>query len=771
MLIAVLGLAAIQPSPAQSTDSRDFVRPLARDEVRIFSSPARIHKKDWKWIVPLAGATVGLLATDNRNLSGRIHTTPGAHDRAVQFSNFGLASLAVMPLAIGWDGWRQRDCYEMGTAVTTARAVTDSLVATEILRLATRRERPSTAGAGGFFKSDAGSASLPSMHAASAWAIASVVSERHPGWLTRVLAYGLASGVSISRVVAKEHAPSDVLVGSALGLLIGRFVSHESRPAAPSADWLPPRMDVEKAPASEAKHSASAYVPMTSWIYPALDRLAAMGLVPSQTSGLRPWTRTECRRQTLEAQSLLEGREQNSTEASNLIALLREELDKDGAVTLESVYVREGEIAGPALTDSFHFGQTWSNNLGRPFGRGWNSYTGLTARFRSGAFFGYVNGEYQHAPGTAPYSPAVRQTIAGLDAIPVQAGGLAETNRFRTLDAYVGARVGAVEVSIGKQSLWWGPTADSPLSFGNNAEPTQQLKVSTAEPFRLPGFLHLLGAIRAEAVLGKLGGQKYTWRPWFNAEKISFKLTDNLEMGFTRWSIFWGVGHPITMGSLLRNLTSTNSPLTPDGVGRMDPGDRKGGFDFRYRIPRLRNWVTLYSDSYCDDDPSPLAAPRRAAINPGIYLTHVPGIERLDLRVEAPSTTPMEGDMGGTFIYYNSQYKSGNTNYGYLVGNAIGRDARAIEARTTYWFSGRTKLSAGYRQAKGGTRFLPGGSTQTDATVSGSLQLAPEWQADMQFQYERFWVPLLGDPRRNLSAWLQFTWQPNLQLAKKESFK
>jgi len=35
-----------------------------------------------------------------------------------------------------------------------------------------------------------------------------------------------------------------------------------------------------------------------------------------------------------------------------------------------------------------------------------------------------------------------------------------------------------------------------------------------------------------------------------------------------------------------------------------DPGKRTGGFDFSYRLPWLRNWLTIYTDSLADDHPS-----------------------------------------------------------------------------------------------------------------------------------------------------------------------
>jgi hypothetical protein len=49
-----------------------------------------------------------------------------------------------------------------------------------------------------------------------------------------------------------------------------------------------------------------------------------------------------------------------------------------------------------------------------------------------------------------------------------------------------------------------------------------------------------------------------------------------------------------------------------------DPGKRTGGFDFSYRIPGLRNWLTLYASSMTWDEINPIAYPRRAAMNPGI---------------------------------------------------------------------------------------------------------------------------------------------------------
>ena len=54
-----------------------------------------------------------------------------------------------------------------------------------------------------------------------------------------------------------------------------------------------------------------------------------------------------------------------------------------------------------------------------------------------------------------------------------------------------------------------------------------------------------------------------------------------------------------------------------------------------YRIPYLRDWVTIYTDSLTTDNITAFADLPRAAFAPGIYLTHFPKLPKWDLRLEA----------------------------------------------------------------------------------------------------------------------------------------
>jgi hypothetical protein len=137
----------------------------------------------------------------------------------------------------------------------------------------------------------------------------------------------------------------------------------------------------------------------------------------------------------------------------------------------------------------------------------------------------------------------------------------------------------------------------------------------------------------------------------------------------------------------------------------------------------------------------------------------------MDLRVEAVSSTGLFKDFGGQHYFINNQYLDGNTNKGFLLGNAVGRDARAIEGRSGYWFSARTRVEAGYRQNKGGNLFLPGGATITDGFVNGMYAINRHWQAQVFAQYERFLIPsYMNGSQHNTSGWLQIAWTPELHL-------
>ena len=144
-----------------------------------------------------------------------------------------------------------------------------------------------------------------------------------------------------------------------------------------------------------------------------------------------------------------------------------------------------------------------------------------------------------------------------------------------------------------------------------------------------------------------------------------------------------------------------------------------------------------------------------------MYLARLPYLPHADFRFEVTSTEELSQDEGGTRFFINNQYRDSNTNKGFLLGNATGRDARAYEGRLGYWFSARTRVEAGFRQLNGGGQFLPLGASTSDAFATGSYALSQEWSAQFFGQYERFLIPsYLPTAQHNGSARIQITWSP-----------
>src|ERR1700675_1315539 len=207
-----------------------FAQDFFSDQKRIWTSPFHLHAQDKKWLLPLGVGTLGLVASD-QDIMRHFGNTPMAHSSS--FSNYGLAAMVGGAASLYLRGAITHDDHSRETGFLAGEAAVNGLVVGETMKLVFQRPRPHAADAGSF---GAGGASFPSEHAWAAWSIASVIAQEYPGPLTKLLAYGTASGISLSRIATRQHFPSDVVVGSALGYLIGRYVyrSHHD-PELPGA--------------------------------------------------------------------------------------------------------------------------------------------------------------------------------------------------------------------------------------------------------------------------------------------------------------------------------------------------------------------------------------------------------------------------------------------------------------------------------------------------------------------------------------------------------
>jgi hypothetical protein len=575
-------------------------------------------------------------------------------------------------------------------------------------------------------------------------------------------------------------------------------------------------------------------------------RLYSLGFVDDVFLGMRPWTRASVSSMLKEAGDRIEdadedeeGKDPVTAEAREIYDAVGRELHsapegpsgaQEGSVCLESVYSVARAISGTPLRDSFHLGSTVVNDYGRPYENGFNNYSGASGYATAGRFTIYVRGEFQGAPSAGGYSAALANALSTVDGttflnaatglpysqatIPMGPIGTATDGRF--LEAYVSAQVLNHVISFGKQDEWLGPGLGGAMAYSNNAENIYALHIDRVEPLYIPLLSRFTGPFRYEFLVGPLRGHTFMpnpayvanpspnvpnvinpGNPWIHVEKISFRPTENLEFGFERTGIWGGEGHgPITLHTFLKSFFSVTAPGGPGSTGpnakygRDDPGARFGAFDFSYRLPYLRNWLTLYADGEVHDDVSPIDAPRRASWRPGIYLSHVPGIPKLDLRVEAASTDPANSTVSareyGQFMYWEQIEKQGYTNRGQLFGDWIGREDKGGQAWITWHLSGDEWIQVNVRNQKATKDFIPGSTTQTfsggacpyaTCLVPGGTTLndigfqmvkriGKDFEINGNFAVEHWKAPIYLPGQQTVTTTnIQFTWFPERKIS------
>jgi membrane-associated phospholipid phosphatase len=195
---------------------------IVRDQCAIWTSPLQLQKDDAEWLAPLSLSAAALIATDRRT-AGALHEDRLrlniSRDIGYLGSGYGTGAVAAAFYVVGRKTGNAR---ARETGILGAEALIDSGIVAAVLKTGTERRRPRAKEPGDFFE---GGLSFPSGHTIASWSLATVVAnEYRSNRLVQVTAYGLATVVSMSRFTGRNHFLSDVLVGSAIGYGIGRYV-------------------------------------------------------------------------------------------------------------------------------------------------------------------------------------------------------------------------------------------------------------------------------------------------------------------------------------------------------------------------------------------------------------------------------------------------------------------------------------------------------------------------------------------------------------------
>ena len=202
---------------------------LGSDEKGVFTSPFRVQPKNAYWLIPF-GAATGLALAYDAEASKTIGVDQNRTNVADNITNFGsYYATGAESAGVYFLGLARKDPKLAETGRLSAEAILASGTVTMVIKMAANRQRPLQGNRQGDFWADGTShwefdSSFPSDHATASMALARVVAGEYPKWYVAIPAYGFAESVGISRVLANQHFPSDVLVGQAIGFLAGGYV-------------------------------------------------------------------------------------------------------------------------------------------------------------------------------------------------------------------------------------------------------------------------------------------------------------------------------------------------------------------------------------------------------------------------------------------------------------------------------------------------------------------------------------------------------------------
>lgn len=207
---------------------------ILHDQKTVWTFPAKaVRGQHWKPVLAVGLITAGLVALDP-------HTESYFHDNSgfsayktgpLRGRNSTLA-ITLTPAAFYLTGLAKHTPHSQNTGLLAAEALADAQIVSFAMKHAFGRLTPSQIPPQGdltdtWFKyrgSFTNGGSFPSGHAASAFAVASVIAGRYRvhRWVPWV-AYGTAAFLSLTRLPDQAHFPSEIFFGAALGYGIGHF--------------------------------------------------------------------------------------------------------------------------------------------------------------------------------------------------------------------------------------------------------------------------------------------------------------------------------------------------------------------------------------------------------------------------------------------------------------------------------------------------------------------------------------------------------------------
>ena len=404
---------------------------------------------------------------------------------------------------------------------------------------------------------------------------------------------------------------------------------------------------------------ASVNIPLDSPFYQNVDSLIAYGLIKSDLSSTKPFTRAEAGRLLAEAIDYSETVSISSFASETLDWLSKTYREEISAARIPGsephTYLRP--LDGFSVTyNSLDGPFSIFNNEGIEYSDGSNALLEFQSSARLWRVFSFF------------IQPMViyNQNCGGIE-------GDNETE-FRFHKAYMKLSLGNFEIQLGRDSLWWGPGYHGALLISNNARPFDMIKISNPRATLLPWIFRYLGPFRYNVLFAVLDEEAASGHPP-NSElfglRFDFKPHPVLELGTSYLVHFDGDRPGIESPNFSDYFDILFSEVSRGGDKR--DSNKEIALDVALTIPNISQKVPvadsmkIYAEWGAEDSDYP---PDRRAYLLGMALHDLLMAQGLKLRAEyarlSPSSIPTAWYKHGI---WSMKY------YGRVFGHHTGTDS------------------------------------------------------------------------------------------------
>lgn len=474
-------------------------------------------------------------------------------------------------------------------------------------------------------------------------------------------------------------------------------------------------------------------VPLESWVYPAIDRLTGFGVVQSALVGSRPYSRAEVGRLVVEADHSLDKADYPFA-ATGLVERLKTEFSSE-IRDFEMGSLRQGvDVVKPLQDVSFKYVYQEGEAVAIADRRDGFRESRIRARQTALNYNNYGIEYREHANAQLSFSGWARFWD---DRFSLEWRPLLELQEsdggpsIGLLNAVAAVKLAKIDLSFGRQSLWWGQGRHGSLILTNNAKPLDMLRLTNESPVLLPWIFSKLGPFRFDFFLTELESDRVVPNPYLGGLRVDFKPAPWLELGGSRAAVFGGDGRPgLRFDDVLYIIGGENV------AGRdNDTSNQLAAIDGRLRLPFLYG-VEVYGEWGGEDQADLLGIIpffSNMAYLVGLYVPRLDPQGFFDLTLEYADLSHI--DDNSPLWYRHGIYQSGYTYQQKILGHHAGSGAEDFFMELG-GPAGRGRFSASVDFENRGSD-QPLQEKHTQISLGVNFPLHQFWDIDLSVSYEK----------------------------------